>query len=332
MPKWWRGLTGCFIWLVACCGDDCGGVDSAMDTPPGDNSSCTRLPATCGANANDSCCSSPEVAGGMYLRSYDAAGSGTMSFPAMISTFRFDRYEITVGRFRAFVQAGQGTQDTPPAAAAGEHPNLTGSGWNASWGAKLVATTAALVAAVKCDAVFQTWTDAPAGNETRPINCITWYEAMAFCIWDGGFLASEAEWNYAAAGGAEQRAYPWSSPASSLSIDDTRTSYLDGGSCVGDGMPACTLTDLIAVGTKPAGDGLWTHADLAGNVQEWGFDYGNAYQLPCVDCASLDVADVRVVRGGNFRTAATSARTGRRGSLPPENRYPDVGARCARSR
>ena len=50
---------------------------------------------------------------------------------------------------------------------------------------------------------------------------MNWFESYAFCIWDGGFLASEAEWNYAAAGGSEQRYYPWSSPATSTTIDGT---------------------------------------------------------------------------------------------------------------
>jgi len=39
------------------------------------------------------------------------------------------------------------------------------------------------------------------------INCITWYEAMAFCIWDGGYLPTEAEWD-ALRGGARTNGYP----------------------------------------------------------------------------------------------------------------------------
>ena len=96
-----------------------------------------------------------------------------------------------------------GTQTKPPAAATGAHPNLANSGWDAAWNQFLSADTATLIGAIKCNATFQTWTDTAGSNENLPINCLTWYDAMAFCIWDGGYLPTEAEWNYAAAGGLE---------------------------------------------------------------------------------------------------------------------------------
>jgi formylglycine-generating enzyme len=180
---------------------------------------------------------------------------------------------------------------------------------------------------LKCDSTFQTWTDTPAANEQRPMNCITWYEAMAFCLWDGGYLPTEAEWNYAAAGGDEQRAYPWSSPANSLTLDGAYASY----NCIGDGTSGCAVTDLVVVGTKPLGDGRWGQSDLAGNVWEWTLDWYTPYVNPCIDCASLTGTTYRVYRGGSCGHAATYLRAGLRNRNSPAVRYNDIGVRCART-
>lgn len=314
------------------------GVDANASIPDAGNaaspSSCVALPSTCGASGNDSCCHSLSVPGGSYYRSYDLAGdsfSGNTSYPATVSDFRLDKYEVTVSRFRAFVADGQGTRLKPPMAAAGEHPKIPGSGWQPDWNSQLVADTAALTAALKCSSTNQTWTDAQGSNENLPINCVTWYEAMAFCVWDGGRLPTEAEWNYAAAGGDGQRAYAWSVPSGSVAIDGSHASV----NCLGDGDSSCAATDLLRVGSRPSGDGRWGQSDLTGNVSEWMLDWFASYQNACNDCASLSVASHRVYRGGSFSDFPSAARTAARplgGNVgDPMVRTSILGIRCARS-
>ena len=196
-----RGQAGWLaIWVAASCGypelPRLSGVDAPGDVGDVDGSprppqytSCMGLALTCGASGMGSCCEPAEtVPGGTFLRGYDAASDAynEMSYPATVSPFVLDKYEVTVGRFRAFVEAGQGTQASPPGAGSGAHPKLAGSGWDSGWNTSLVADTSALKAAFKCSATYQTWTDTPGTNENKPMNCVSWYEAMAFCIWDGG--------------------------------------------------------------------------------------------------------------------------------------------------
>jgi formylglycine-generating enzyme required for sulfatase activity len=319
-----------------------GAVDSAPVVEPRNDAalpaevlSCLGLPTTCGANGNDSCCNSPEVTGGSYFRSYDLAGDlnlGKMIYPATVSSFRLDKYEVTVGRFRAFVNAGMGTQSNPPLANSGAHEKIVGSGWDASWNAKLLASTPSLSTALKCNSELQTWTDKPGDNENRPISCVTWYEAAAFCAWDGGYLPTESEWNYAATGGDQQRAYPWSSPAASLTIDGAHAVYYDSVTegCVDRDEPDCTLSDLLVVGSKPEGDGRWGQSDLAASLYEWTLDLAAPYESPCADCAGLTRGWAREIRGGSYASSAWELRAGIRHSFVSTDRVSLVGFRCAR--
>ena len=308
--------------------------DASLTAP-----SCAGLASTCGSDGTDDCCSTAQpIPGGTFYRSYDVGSDGMfpdMSFPATVSPFVLDKYEVTVGRFRKFVEAGMGTQASPPAAGAGMHPHLADSGWDPSWNSSsLAANTSALIAALKCDATYQTWTDAPGSNEALPINCVTWFDAMAFCIWDGAYLPSEAEWNFAAAGGDEQRAYPWSNPPDSLAIDCAQANYDNGSNeCVG-----APSGEVNRVGSEsPKGDGRWGQSDLGGNVWEWSLDWYTA-QLPtsCDDCANLNqgstcpVCPARTVQGGSFGRSAASLRAGGRGFSVPDERTGEFGIRCAR--
>jgi formylglycine-generating enzyme required for sulfatase activity len=294
-----------------------GGTSLNGGTPP----SCSGLAATCGPSGNESCCTSLLVPGGTFYRSYDGVDFTDKSYPATVDSFYLDKYEITVGRFRQFVNQGMGTQTSPPSAGDGVHPGITGSGWDSTWKTNLAANTAALTTNLKCYAGYQTWTDTAGSNESKPVNCLDWYTAFAFCAWDGGRLPTEAEWNYAASGGNEQRYYPWSSPATSTTIDDSYAVYC-GGSCNG----------TQNVGLKsPKGDGKWGQSDLAGNVWEWTLDwYAIPYSMPCNNCADLTVASSRVIRGGLFNYFASYLRSAFRYYGNPWYDF-FIGARCART-
>jgi formylglycine-generating enzyme required for sulfatase activity len=240
---------------------------------------------------------------------------------ATLSDFDLDKYEITVGRLRRFVDSGMGTRAHPPAEGEGAHPRIAGSGWSATWNAKLAADTSALRAALKCDAAYQSWSDTPGDRENLPANCLDWYTAFAFCAWDAGRLPTEAEWSYAASGGSEQRYFPWSNPPQSTIVDDSYAVYC-GGSC-----------RLQKVGSRsPRGDGKWGQSDLGGNVWEWTLDVAaGAYPMPCHDCAALSGGAYRAFRSGSNDDIAATLRSAVRHVYYPEYRGV-VGARCARSR
>lgn len=337
--------VGFFCFVVAGCGHlgfdrGTGSATDAADSASIDDGptilSCSGLASICGPLGTTPCCGSTLIPGGAFYRSYDVAADSLwndMSFPATVSDFRLDTYEVTVGRFRKFVEDGRGTSQKPPLAGEGARM-LNGlpdqGGWEAAFDLQLVADTSTLRAVLQCDSANMryTWTDAPGANESLAMNCLTWYEAMAFCVWDGGFLPTEAEWNYAAAGGDEQRAYPWSSPASSLLIDCEHANYnpgLPAGPCVGAVQP---------VGShSPLGDGRWGHADLGGNLWEWTLDYtdGVNYAMPCNDCADLSPKIQRADRGGQFGNTVDNLRSANRSIFRPERRVDSHGVRCARA-
>lgn len=309
----------------------CGRVSFDSRTPdsslPFLGPSCQGLAPTCGAGQTGDCCESLYVPDGAFYRSHDRAADAlyaSQAYPATVTAFYLDRYEVTVGRFKQFIAAGQGVATAPPAAGAGAHPLLAASGWNSTW-KQYLAKDAATLETGLASCVPSTWGRA----DNLPLNCVNWYEAFAFCAWDGGYLPTEAEWNFAASGGDEQRAYPWSVPPESTTIDCTyANTSLPSGYCVGD---------LEPVGAhSPQSDGRWGHADLAGNVWEKVLDYyvgdsaGGYANASCSDCANLAPDTTRAVRGGGWNGDHSVARVAYRYYDPPMDRYIEMGMRCAR--
>ena len=253
-------------------GKDTAGDGSAIAFGP----SCDGLPATCGPNGNENCCAWRAVPGGTFNRLNNS------SYPAMVSDFALDRFEVTVGRFRKFVTAGKGTSASPPVTGQGANPNNPADqGWSTDYNAVLPADATTLTTAlISCGTGgFATWTSSSGSGEDLPIECVPWLDALAFCIWDGGRLPTLAEWNYAAAGGGGadgQRYYPWSVPSTSMTIDDTY--------CVSS---LSSVTAPQTVGSRsPKGDARWGHADMAGNVWEWVNDADPGTLVPCDNCST----------------------------------------------
>jgi formylglycine-generating enzyme len=297
-------------------GDSARGDDSGSMPP-----SCVGLSASCGAS---DCCASPVVPGGTFNRANNPAA------PATLASFRLDRYEVTVGRFRRFVTAGGGTRALVLPDGAGAHPSLPGSGWQSRWDVQLEPDAAALTTKLQAGP-GSTWTNAPGANEARPMNQVAWLEAFAFCAWDGGRLPTEAELSFALVGGNEQRVYPWSVPPSSSTIDPSYAAY----NCLGDGLAACSSADLREVGSySPLGDGRWGHADLVGNVAEWSIDeWNNEWLAPCTDCARVQTSlfTFRAISGGgDYRSHPSDVGGSRRRELSAFYRWDLQGFRCAR--
>jgi formylglycine-generating enzyme required for sulfatase activity len=245
-----------------------------------------------------------------------------------VSAFGLDKYEVTVGRFRAYVAAVDAWNAAGhPAPGEGAHPNIPGSGWPTS---QVSSNSNTLRVFASC-LPGQTWTATRGANESLPIVCVDWKNALSFCIWDGGRLPTEAEWEYAAAGGNEERLFPWGSawpgPDTALAV------Y---GCYYGGGAGTCTgIRNVAPVGSIPAGNGRWGQSDLAGSVQEWTRDYFNTTWYSNAAATGTDVANLNEaagnsLRGGSFDFAALHLRSSNRLFFGDPGGYSNIGFRCAR--
>jgi len=265
----------------------------ACNVTTGVAGTCSDGRCRCGAT-----CGTPlHLAGGVFQMGCDAAtetGCGADEgpvHPVTLASFRIDRTEVTVGAWRACVNA-QGCVD----------PAVGGAcTWEADRSAEL------------------------------PVACVSWAQARRYCLWVGGRLCSEAEWEYAARG-PDGRPFPW-----------------------GDATPTCERATFDPTGSPehPTGDGCNTGAardvgsapdgatpegvlDLAGNVWEWVADeYQAGYDDAPDDGSAWAPSEsspevVRVVRGGGYADPASALRAANRMSNPAGRADVAVGFRCCR--
>lgn len=126
-------------------------------------------------------------------------------------------------------------------------------------------------------------------RDDQPAVCMSVVEADRFAEWAGGFIPTEAQWEYAARGAGKVQTYPWGDEK----IDCTRAVIHAGGA-------GCGRSESWPVCSKPKGNTAQGLCDMAGNVQQWTKDlYKNTYAgAPTDGTARLDEGLYeRVIRG-----------------------------------
>jgi len=317
--------------LVVAAGLGCSGEVTAGDAGGGSGASPgARRPSCaaeapgadshCGAAGDIDCCGWAEVSGGTYHR-LNSSDDGLL---ATVSSFRLDLFEVTMGRFRQFLAAYPGSL---PAPGQGAHPRHPESGWQPQWNDRVPPDRQSLSESMMNGDLFGRpcfWDPQPGGHDRVPVECVSWFIAFAFCAWDGGRLPSFTEWNYAAAGGDEQRTYPWGEQP----YDPSRAVYGD----TPNGVEA-------EAGSAPAGRTRWGQYDFGGSRVEWNLDYGTSSQepvaglpKPCDDCVLLTpkVDDWRSSTDSNYLNTLpypVVTEPGGAGNAPDENHLTQ-GLRC----
>jgi sulfatase modifying factor 1 len=164
------------------------------------------------------------------------------------------------------------------------------------------------------------WSDPNFNHPQQPVASVSWFEADEYCRWLASQtgrpyrLPTEAEWERAARGGAEQKQFPWGDELPQ-SLPDYEKRWLTGPEPVARYAPNAF--------------GLF---DICDNVHEWCSDWydPNYYAVsPERNPRGPEQGQRKASRGGSWRHHIKVARCSARSSIPPEFQYADYGFRVA---
>lgn len=163
------------------------------------------------------------------------------------------------------------------------------------------------------------WNDSKWNGAAQPVVGVSWYEAVAFCLWlseitgEQIMLPTEAQWQYAAQGD-DGWVYPWGSDWDCKRCNNSVSPC--------DSSVTTPVTQYEGKGDSPSGV-----VDMAGNVWEWCLtDYEQKTNEPNSN------ANRRVLRGGSWNDSYTRFfRCDYRGWDTPDDGDSYRGFRLARS-
>jgi len=168
------------------------------------------------------------------------------------------------------------------------------------------------------------------GRADHPVVHTSWNDAAAFCAWAGVRLPTEAEWEFAARGGLEGKAFPWGDelePGGEHRMNVWQGDFPRHNTRA-DGYLGTSPVDAFA----PNGYGLY---DATGNVWEWTADWfdvafrqhdrGHDPHGPPDGASRLQKGGSHLCHASYCRRYRVAARQGN----SPDSSTGNVGFRCA---